>query len=251
MTSKHDDFFVGYLPMSGRQRVFAILAAVGLVLIMGGSAALAAYSQTEPAPGAEAEVNGVRLRGLLSADPYGVLLMVDPDEDRVRTVLLSKTGKRGSGVRLAEPKPVEVKGLLLERDGGLFLELRGKPKAVTLAPDVAARLEAYQRESLGTLELRGEVTDSKCWHGRMRPGGGRAHRACAQLCISGGIPPVLVTRNERNETRRYLLMDSAGNDVRESILPYVAEPVRVTGEVLRWADIWIVKVDPATGIERL
>lgn len=250
MPERPDDFFVGYLPMTPKQRLWGLGLIVGALLLLAGGAAVAALAQTEPAPGAAAEQPGVKLTGLLTAEPYGVLLTYDEEADRVRTVLLSRTGKRGSGLKAGPAKPVTVGGLLLERDDGWFLEVRGRPKPTTLDPAVARRLEAATREDLGPVALRGEIVDSKCWHGRMRPGGGRAHRACAQLCISGGIPPVLVTRNETGQTRRYLLVDDDGGDARERLLPYVSEPVELSGALARLGDLWVIRVSP-DGVVRL
>ena len=41
--------------------------------------------------------------------------------------------------------------------------------------------------------MAGEICDGKCETGAMRPGNGIAHRACAILCLAGGVPPVFVT----------------------------------------------------------
>ena len=45
----------------------------------------------------------------------------------------------------------------------------------------------------GRWRLVGEICDGKCGTGAMRPGNGLAHRACAMLCLAGGVPPVFVT----------------------------------------------------------
>ena len=55
--------------------------------------------------------------------------------------------------------------------------------------------------SLGVATLRGEIVDSKCYLGAMKPGDQKTHKACATLCIRGGIPPVLVERLPGGGTR--------------------------------------------------
>ena len=50
--------------------------------------------------------------------------------------------------------------------------------------------------AIGEVTLVGEVVDPKCWLGDMKPGDGKAHAACARLCMEGGIPPMLRVRTD-------------------------------------------------------
>jgi hypothetical protein len=77
--------------------------------------------------------------------------------------------------------------------------------------------------------LAGEIVDYKCFLGAMKPGDGKTHKACAALCISGGIPPMLVSFDERG-TRTYtvLVLDQGRTpDLAEA----AGEPVRVSGRL--------------------
>lgn len=84
----------------------------------------------------------------------------------------------------------------------------------------------------------------------MKPGEGKVHKSCAALCIAGGIPPMFVTRSEAGERTYYLLTDSEGNGLRgdalEALLPFVADPVRIEGEVDRWGDLLVCRMDPGS-----
>ncbi len=79
--------------------------------------------------------------------------------------------------------------------------------------------------------LRGEILDSKCFLGAMRPGEGKTHKECAALCIAGGISPMLITRDERGTATYYLLTNSSGGAMGPEVLPLVADPVEIRGEV--------------------
>jgi hypothetical protein len=83
----------------------------------------------------------------------------------------------------------------------------------------------------------------------MKPGFGKTHRACAVRCISGGIPPIFVTRDESGEATVFLLTDSRGGPVNELVLPYVAEPVEIKGLLEVRGDMPVIKID-ADGILR-
>jgi hypothetical protein len=67
-------------------------------------------------------------------------------------------------------------------------------------------------------QVRGEIVDSKCFLGAMKPGAGRGHKACATLCIDGGIPPVLVEFPAVRAPVYWLLTDADGGRFDESDL---------------------------------
>ena len=112
--------------------------------------------------------------------------------------------------------------------------------------DPAPATDGAAPESLGTHTLAGEIVDSKCFLGVMKPGELKTHRACATRCISGGVPPVLLVR-KRDGTALYLvLIATDGGAVNDRVLDLVAEPVEITGEVLRYGDLLVLRSDPET-----
>ncbi len=70
-------------------------------------------------------------------------------------------------------------------------------------------------------------------------------RSCAARCISGGIPPVLCVRDESGTAAYLLLVDPSGRAVNERVLDYVAEPIEITGEVIRVGEQLVLRADPA------
>jgi hypothetical protein len=105
---------------------------------------------------------------------------------------------------------------------------------------------AEGREDPGLVTLVGEIVDSKCFMGVMKPGNLKTHRACAARCVSGGIPPVLVVRDEKGRASYLLLTDADGRRVNERVLDRIAEPLEITGRLRRHGDLLELRADPAT-----
>ena len=94
----------------------------------------------------------------------------------------------------------------------------------------------------------------------MKPGGGKTHKACAALCISGGIPPMFVTRDGNGQETFYLLTTAASTRAHEPsmadrgpanrlVLPFVGEAVEVEGRLERHGDLRALAIQPG-GIRR-
>ena len=81
-------------------------------------------------------------------------------------------------------------------------------------------------------KLVGEIVDTKCYLGAMKPGRGKPHRDCASLCIRGGIPAALLVRTENGE-RHLVHLVSFGRPVGVEVLDFVGQPVEVTGLLRR------------------
>ncbi|MEZ6317838.1 MAG: hypothetical protein R3B49_03645 [Phycisphaerales bacterium] len=79
----------------------------------------------------------------------------------------------------------------------------------------------------------------------MKPGDGKAHKACATLCVGGGIPPMLYARGSDGAARCVLLVGSDGGAANELVLPYLGEPVRVRGQAgtLGSLDVLVLELD--------
>lgn len=152
-----------------------------------------------------------------------------------------KFGARELATKL-DGKFVSVQGLLLSRDGTRMLEVSKIDEQPTLDAPTRAALSVGTLQAHGELTLRGEIVDIKCWLGRMKPGDGRTHRACAQFCIAGGIPPVLWA----TDGRRYVLLDREGRALNEAVLPFVAEPVIVQGSLETAGELLLLRIDPTT-----
>ena len=247
-----EEMFVGYLPTPPRTLRFERWLIVGAVVVVPSIAALLVMGQGDTAhglaPGSSTEAGG--LIGRLETRPYGVLWV--PGEGGPEGVLLVSQGKFGIGSRFdaLDGTIVSIQGYVLEREGQRLIELGMPPAPAELAADVSETLRVRAETSEGEVVVTGEIVDEKCWLGRMRPGGGRTHRACAQLCVSGGIPPVLIGIDAEGRDVRAVMVDETGAPATEWVLPFVAEPVRVHGELVRDGSLAYVRTS-APQIERL
>ncbi len=251
------EFYVGYLPgPPGYVRFLRLVVpAVLLAAVALGGLVIRAHNN----PGdATWETDAVlELAGVIDVQPYAMLRIAGATPDRpVETLLLVGEGKFGARDR-AEPfraRTVRVRGTLLSRQGRRLFEIADgdggiEPIDARVLPG-AARLLNPVAERMGEAILRGEIIDPKCYFGAMKPGEGKAHKDCAALCISGGIPPMFAVRGLDGSLRHYLLTDRAGDAVNDRVLPYVADPVEIDGLIEWMDDLPVFRIDPAT-IRRL
>jgi hypothetical protein len=251
-TNTTDEFFVGYVdgvPPRTRRFLAAWIAVAlfGAIAIAGSAAAV----QNDSRPGTF-EFGTVRpFAGWIERVPHPVLVVPHPGgQGAASRYLLSAFGKQGAdalfetGEASAESW-YELKGTLVHRDGVTMVEVATGSVRSTSTPDGAVRPRS-DFEDLGTVTRRGEIVDSKCYLGVMKPANAKSHRACAVRCISGGVPPVLLERDARGYATYYLLVDENGGAVNDRVLPLVALPVTVTGRLERQGDLLVLRCDPAT-----
>ena len=193
---------------------------VGLLVFVALLAAVLAAAQS-PFAKARFEFGHPQVfRGTVHATPVPHLVT------RELTYLLVGEGKHGADVDSLDGREVELRGTKIERDGMGMVEIGSLPPRRRAAA-IPGRREAAAL--LGTFTLSGEIVDSKCWLGVMNPGATKVHRDCASLCIRGGVPAMLIARDRDGHTAKLII---AGIDA-QRLLPYVAEPVEITGDVER------------------
>jgi hypothetical protein len=239
------EFYVGYLPVpSGYRRALLILVPA---LIVAGlvAAVVVAARQKDPGTGVWSDAT-TTLEGVIAAEPYAMLRLRASNAAGVETVLLVEEGKFGAKerVRPFDGQAVAVTGTILARDGRRMLELAGGEQAIRpveggVAPGVP------EKRLLGRRTLRGEIIDPKCYLGAMKPGEGKTHKACATLCISGGIPPMFVVRSPGQPNEYYLLTTPDGRAINNDVLPFVGDPVEIAGEVMRQGDLLVFQISSA------
>ncbi|MGP1396264.1 MAG: hypothetical protein ACTS3R_12200 [Inquilinaceae bacterium] len=244
--SPRDPFFVGYLNAVPRALVlFSILAAAAFAGGMVGLAFAISAGVDDPGDGRFAFDLGYQTyTGILEVDPYP-LLHVPPDADHPqgRTIMLSGEGKNGIQGRTAglDGTLVDAGGILLKRGALDMLQVGGE-----VGLRVSAAATGFQPPpaiSLGRWRLTGEVCDGKCYTGAMRPGSGLAHKACANLCLLGGVPPVFVSAGPVEGTPYFLMADPAGKSLPDGLYDKVALLIEVEGEVERRGSLLVFKVD--------
>lgn len=240
------EFYTGYLPEAPagiarhvRRAVLLGLLAVALVAI------LAAVSQ-RPFATAFFEFGAPRsFEGIVEVEPVPMLRIERPGSAIPSRYLLVAFGKHGADeqIRGLHGRRVKLQGALVYRDDQTMIEL--VDGTVEEQASTAGSPTSPRQTNLGQATLRGEIVDSKCHYGVMKPGDHKPHRACATLCIRGGIPPIFVLTNPDGlPIRHLLLVGSDGRALNQEVLPYVAEPLEIKGEVKRLDDLWILEAEP-------
>ena len=251
----NDEFYTGYLPQAPPGiGALARRTAVALLLLAALVAGLLAALQ-QPFPVSYFEFGNPRsFEGVLRLAPYPQLVVTRPGQPisgpATSTYLLVAPFKFGADSELAglEGQHVRLQGTLVYRDDQTMVEL--VPGSVEVQSPEPTRTAPQRSVSLGEKTLRGEIVDSKCYLGVMKPGSHKPHRACASLCIRGGIPPIFVVRSDGESAGHLLLVGADGRALGLEVLDFVAEPLEVTGEVMLVDDLWVLGAEP-TSFKRL
>jgi len=235
----NDEFYIGYVPKApsalGRRITF-----ISAGLLAAGLAAGFVLTRGQPQFADSRFEFGVYrdYAGVIEEWPYPILRSGDS------SFLLVAPGKHGlsDAVKGWQGKSAELRGSLIERGPNRMLEVvPGSMHEIA----TARYADAAKSNDLGPVTLRGEIVDSKCYLGVMNPGNGKVHRDCAVRCISGGAPPAFVARDAEGDSRVLLLVGSDGRQLNREVLSFVAEPIEVTGELLRSGANLILKAEPS------
>ena len=251
---KTPPFFVGYLPMPSALKKFYLPLVVLLIAACGMAGYWVASQQKPTGPAIWNTAATITMEGVLTLAPYPALHRFHPDKPgEVESVLLVYQGKHSAHQFSAafDGQWVAVEGSEIRRGNWVMLEIAAD-NAIQKTTDAAASeiLPLLAVQSLGEISLSGEIADSKCFLGVMRPGAGKIHKACAEVCLLGGIPPLLVAKDARHQKFGYLIAYSDGSGASQSLARYAAEPVRVSGQLQRRGDLLFIAMDD-NGIRRL
>lgn len=233
--------------MPARHRLAVIASVVALVILMPGGAWWLSANQGGGGEGVWDTGTPVVWEGVLVTTPYPMLLEDDGD-----VVLIVEASKIGSQARFAGMggERVELTGWRLERGDRRMIEMEpGEGSVRVIDVNAGTGMVMVLGEEV---ELPGEILDSKCYLGAMKPGSGKGHKACATLCIDGGIPPMLFGGTQHDSTidwSVYLIVDEGGGPAGELVREWIGEPVVVRGRVGRIGDLGVISVS-RDGIRR-
>jgi nitrite reductase/ring-hydroxylating ferredoxin subunit/DMSO/TMAO reductase YedYZ heme-binding membrane subunit len=247
--SEPDDgeLYVGYLPASPPGLARRTRAVVTGLVVAGIAASLIASSQVRTLRASRFEHGVARsFRGWIQAGPYPMLAVPRPGRlDGASRYLLVAPGKHGARELVADfdGREVTLAGSLVFHGDRTMIEV--EPGSIAAVESDARAPALAAAESLGEVVLEGEIVDSKCHLGVMNPGERRTHRACAKLCIRGGIPPLLWVEDQSGHAEKLLLVDRDGRAVNDAVVDLVGDPVEVAGELVRDGDWLVLRADPA------
>ncbi len=246
--SKKEEFYIGYVDKVGggtkKSLKRFVLLSISLLLF---SAFLFAFFQ-RPAVNSSFDFgNPTKVSGVYHESPYP-MLRVPLAEDEFKEIVLLGFGKSGANRYLDEIREkhgdlsgriMTIEGQLIYYNGKTLLEIDDSQKISVTGKSI----EDFKAIALGNKTVQGEVIDPKCYFGVMKPGYGKIHRSCAALCIAGGVPPVLASKDEMGHETYFLLADLKGNPIHKDILPYIGQPAQMQGSIEKVGDWQLLKID--------
>jgi hypothetical protein len=248
--TREPPFFIGWASLPAALAVPLTFVAAALIA---GFAALAlglGASTGDPGPGGFDWAAGrLEMAGVIQARPYPILRL-PPSEAHPQghAVMLAGVGKVGAQVPAAplDGKVATAAGFLIKRGDLDMLQLDGPEGLVAAASvaDAVATVAPPPATPLGRYRLTGELCDGKCYAGAMRPGTGLAHKACANLCLAGGLPLVFVSTGPVEGQTFFLVGDAAGGEpAAEDYRDLVARLVEIEADVEKVDDLLVLKTD--------
>jgi hypothetical protein len=244
MNRDEKPFFVGYLAVPSRLKGFLIGVMALFVVLMGTMGLVVGVTQDDPGAGAfRFDYGAQTVTGIVQNTPYPTLY-VTKGNDRIKaghTMMLAGPAKNGAQGRTKkfDGQSAVVTGIVLERGSLDMLQVRNVKADENTPTQVPS-------EDLGTWKLSGEICDGKCLAGAMRPGRGLAHKACANLCLLGGVPPVFVTSQPVEGVEFLMIGNSDGGVLSPVMLDNVGAYISIEGQVIRRGDILLFLVDDTT-----
>jgi len=264
-----DEFYIGYEAEMPRGLALRIrLTAIAVLVVAAAVSSILVFAQSRSAD-ATFEYGRERVfEGRLIEFPYPALL-VSGATAAPTSYWLVGPGKHGAARLVAgrDGAVVRITGSLIERDDDHMIEMR------SLAVVARANTPAVEPlRSLGPIVLSGEVVDSKCNLGVMKPAEGPTHRDCAVRCLLGRITPMVVPhskapgpRRQASERatafwlsahwglgseawglhRRLALVDPAGRVFDAPLDTLVGRPVVIRGELLSRGPLRFLATTPA------
>ena len=221
-----DEFFIGYSPTPPRLRRRLTITTIALFIAIIAVAVALASQQRSPGDGRWDTHDTRALEGVYFSSPYTMILTTVNGAQRI--VLLVGQGKVAATSTPFDRYRVRVSGTLLHRGNLQMLEVSSPIQRIS---ETALDLTLH-RQNIGERNLRGQVVDPKCFAGAMKPGDGKTHKACAALCLRGGIPPAFAA----SDGRFYLLVGPdfapCKGQTLNALIRVVGEPIGVRANVV-------------------
>jgi hypothetical protein len=258
------EFYIGW--MSNAPRSFAstikkyLIVVLPVVVVLG---VLLALSQKKFGTGNFEFGTLTEVKGIYSNTPVPNLKIVDGKDiwgnENYITVPLIGYGKFGADGIIADlekekqttlqGKEITLKGTLLYNDGKLLMQMDENDKPLLNVAENKNREAVPKTKDLGTLDVKGEIVDPKCFFGVMKPGEGKPHKDCAIRCILGGMPPVLKVEDESGKENYFLIVGGNGEKMNEAVQDFVASPVELRGKAVEYDDWIVLYVNSENGLQ--
>ena len=240
------EFYVGYMPKAPKNLADWIRLVALSILVIGLVTALVLVSSFQESRNSTFEYGIYKeITGRIYKEPVPTIRVTSGNSSK--TFALVNFGKSGvSGIieRFEQANggdisdyEITVRGSLIYYDGVTLLELSHQDKSIV--DFRKSQVQAIRNQvEIGELEISGELVDSKCFFGVMKPGFGKIHRSCAIRCISGCVPVALSTPDHR-----YFFIRG------EELSPYfdlIGKPIKLTAVAYQLDDLNYLNI---SGIE--
>lgn len=214
-TGSSDDFYIGYQKKAPRRLARRMQVTVAVLAVLVPVLTIVMASAQSPFDHGRFEFGTKRsMEGVLYEEPIPMLHLTKESRSGAAVAvnyLLVGPGKSGMPdyARGHGGKKVRFNGSLIYRENMAMIEMNDQSSFQVLGePSLGER--AGRTERVGHVRLTGELVDTKCFFGVMRPATGKVHRACAVRCLSGGAPPGLLIRQSDGAAVVVLLAGQAG-----------------------------------------
>jgi hypothetical protein len=147
--------------------------------------------------------------------PQGYYWLVGPGKHGAAGLVSGLDGRR-----------VRVRGTRIERDGDAMLQI--EQGGVVPIGDTSSRMPT-SLVHVRIVRVVGEIVDSKCHLGVMKPGEGPTHRDCAVRCLLGSVFPLIVVHGGRDLPARLALVDEHDRPLTADFAALAGRPVVLTG----------------------
>jgi len=262
---KNDEFYIGW--MNNAPKSFAgtikkyLLVLLAIIIVLG---VLLALSQKKFDTGNFEFGTLTEVKGIYSRTPVPNLKVLNSKDiwgnRNYITVPLIGYGKFGADGIIADlekeknismqGKNITLKGTLLYNDGKLLMQIDENDKPLLNVAENKEADAAPKTKELGTLDVKGEIVDPKCFFGVMKPGEGKPHKDCAIRCILGGMAPVLKVEDESGKENYYLIVGSKGEKINEAVKDFVASPVELRAKAIQYDDWIVLYINTENGLQR-
>jgi len=197
------------------------------VIVFGALAAAAGIAMLERDPGPAVWDDAAEQiwMGTVHLLPYP---LVETEQDG--PYLIVGIGKFGVADRLQPHDGLEctIRGYQLQRKGRKMIELAMPQDAIA---------ETGRKTEIATtptphsipISITTEIVDGKCFLGTMKPGNRKNHKACAILCITGGLPPIVASNLPGTNGLYPLLRVDGSTTLPDPVLNLIGEPVHIQG----------------------
>ena len=226
-----DDFYIGYDSTMAPGLARRIRAAAGVLLALAVLLPLVLIAALGRFSNGVFEYGRTRtVVGQLVEFPYPAIEVAGPAP---ASYWLVGPGKHGAAalVRGLDGRTVRVRGSLIERGGEKMLQL--------VVPDGIEAVGANRETKpsppvrIRTVTVVGELVDSKCHLGVMKPGEGPLHRDCAVRCLLGAVPPMISVRGAGASPTRLALVHADGRPFFSDFSALAGRPLTVRGTLVR------------------